>query len=185
MGPSKPIQNKNSTWSCHRESGFLLFFLMCQHSHFWSLVSRQKREEHFRLFYKFHWRLQTPAVSSTLHAFQKMPRSGRRALVVFGGGLRWQNVFFSFLLFALDLSTLISASLLSCCQQKICRRWAAEQLHSSERQEEHFKELWGSLVTLLFKANPFLAIIPGFVHRKGDLFYHSSDRDVKINTAAS
>lgn len=58
-------------------------------------------------------------------------------------------------------------------------------LHSSERQEEHFKELPASLVTLLFKANPFLAIIPGFVHRKGDLFYHSSDRDVKISTAVS
>lgn len=39
----------------------------------------------------------------------------------------------------------------------------------SKRQEEHFKELRGSLVTLLFKANPFLAIIPGFVHRKGGL----------------
>lgn len=44
-----------------------------------------------------------------------------------------------------------------------------ERRCSSERQEEHFKELRGSLVTLLFKANPFLAIIPGFVHWKGGL----------------
>lgn len=32
---------------------FLLFFLMCQLSCFWSFVSRQKRGEHFGLFYKF------------------------------------------------------------------------------------------------------------------------------------
>lgn len=71
---------------------------------------------------------------------------------MFGGGLRRQNVgvffvvffFFSFLLFALDLSTLICASLLSCCQQK--KKYAeGKRLSSStelpEWQEEHFKEL--------------------------------------------
>lgn len=59
------------------------------------------------------------------------------------------------------------------------------QLRGFERQEEHFKELRGSLVTLLFKANPFLAnFFPGFVHRKADSFHQSGDRDVKINTVA-
>lgn len=61
------------------------------------------------------------------------------------------------------------------------------QLRGFERQEEHFKELRGSLVTLLFKANPFLAnfFFPGFVpRRKADSFHQSGDRDVKINTIA-
>lgn len=44
---------------------------------------RQKTEKHFGLFYTFHWHLQTPAASSALHAFQKMPRSGS------GGAGRW------------------------------------------------------------------------------------------------
>lgn len=164
---------------------------MCQHSHFWSFISRQKREEHFGLFYKFHWRLQTPAVSGTLHAFQKMSRSGeeggRGALVVFGGGLGWQNAFslsfFPFLLFALDLSALISP-LLSHRQQKYAE---GERLSGRKNTSKHCEALWSHFCS---KQLPFLAIIPGFVHRKGEwgvggFFYNSGDRDVKINPAVS
>lgn len=118
---------------------------MCQHSHFWSFVSRQKREEHFGLFYKFHWCLQTPAVSTL---FTRCPAQGGGRGGVWGRTAMTNCFFFlnSFLLFALDQSTLISASLLSCCQQKNMQKvsgWAAPQLWAAGRTLQRAARLFG------------------------------------------
>lgn len=118
------------------------------------------------MFYKFHWSLQTPAVSST--RFSKDAPLGEEGAAGVRGrtamtkcsppplssvcvGLVYTHLCFSVVMLSIEI---YAEGERRCC---------------SKRQEEHFKELRGSLVTLLFKANPFLAIIPGFVHRKGGL----------------
>lgn len=120
---------------------------MCQHSHFWSFVSRQKREQHFGLFYKFHWRLQTPAVSSALHASQKMSRFGRRAAAVRGRTGMTKCFLFFFPFFCLCW-TCLHSSLLLCCHvvnknmQKVSG-WAAPRLWAAERRLQRAARLFG------------------------------------------
>lgn len=70
-------------------------------------------------------------------------------------------LFFPFLLFALDLSALISP-LLSHRQQKYA---GGERLSGRKNTSKHCEALWSHFCS---KQLPFLATIPGFEHRKGE-----------------
>lgn len=105
---------------------------------------RQKTEKHFGLFYTFHWRLQTPAASSALHAFQKMPRSGSGgggALVVFGERTAMTNCYFFSPLSSVCVGLVYTHLCFSVVM--LSTKESAEGERLSKLHEEHFKELPG------------------------------------------